>query len=137
MEKMQLRRLPVTMPPIPPGGGRIQSPAGELAQVVNGDSYKFLAYVEFRPDASKPRGNHFHAHKTELLYLISGRVRAVYQDLDSGERAELTLEPGDLVTVQPRCAHVYYALEYSQAVELADHPYDPADTHPYEVGDAA
>ncbi|WP_089017414.1 cupin domain-containing protein [Micromonospora coriariae] len=133
MDKVQLRRLPVTTPPIPPGGGRVQSPAGELAQLVNGDSYQFLAYLEFRPDATKPRGNHYHAHKTETLYLISGRVRAVYHDLDSGERARMTLEPGDLVTVQPRCAHVYYALEHSQAVELANRPYDPADTHPYEV----
>ncbi|MEU0157108.1 hypothetical protein [Micromonospora fulviviridis] len=41
MDKVQLRRLPVTTPPIPSGGGRIQSPAGELAQVVNGDSYQF------------------------------------------------------------------------------------------------
>ncbi|MGW1062182.1 hypothetical protein [Micromonospora rubida] len=136
MEKVQVRRLPVTTPPVPPGGGRIQSPAGELAQVVNGDIYRFLAYLEFRPDATKPRGNHFHNHKSETLYLISGRLRALYHDLDSGERAEMTLEPGDLVTVHPRCAHVYYALEHSQAVELADQPYDPTDTHPYEVGEA-
>ncbi|MET7748783.1 hypothetical protein [Micromonospora sp. NPDC005367] len=42
--------------------------------------------------------------------------------------------PGDLVTAHPRCAHVYYAYEHSQAVELADEPYDPADTYPYELG---
>ncbi|MFU8855176.1 hypothetical protein ACNAW0_30080 [Micromonospora sp. SL1-18] len=105
--------------------------------MVNGDSYQYLAYLEFRPDATKPRGNHYHAYKTETLHLIIWRVRAVCQDLDSGERARMTLEPGDLVTVQPRCAHVYYALEHSQAVELADRPYDPADTHPYEVTETA
>lgn len=137
MDKVQLRRLPVTSAPIPPGGGRIQSPAGELAQVLNGDIYRFLAYLEFRPDASKPRGNHYHAIKTESLYLISGRVRAVYQDVESGERTEAVLEAGDLVTVHPNCAHVYYALEFSQAVEVANEMYDPADTYPYEVGEQA
>lgn len=133
VQKVRLRRLPVTSPPIPAGGGRIQSPAGELAQIVNGGTYRFLAYLEFRPDAARPRGNHYHAHKTETLYVISGRLRAVFRDLDSGERTELTIEAGDAVTVEPRCAHVYFALEHSQAVELADTPYDPGDTHPCDV----
>lgn len=128
----------MTGPPIPPGGGRIQSPSGgELAQVVNGSAYRFLAYLEFRVGADRPRGNHYHLHKTETLYLISGRVRTVFHDLDSGERTEVVLEPGDLVTIQPRCAHVFHALDDAQAIEVGDVPYDPADTYPYEVGDHA
>ncbi|MFD0784910.1 cupin domain-containing protein [Micromonospora azadirachtae] len=129
-----MRRLPMTSPPLPDGGGRIQSPAGELARVVNGGTYRYLAYLEFRPDTGRPRGNHYHERRTETLYVIGGRLRAVYQDLESGERTEAILEAGDLVTVRPRCAHVYYACELSQAVELADEPYDPADTYPYELG---
>ncbi|MFG1775444.1 cupin domain-containing protein [Micromonospora sp. NPDC049051] len=134
MQKVRLRRLPLTSPPIPAGGGRIESPAGELAQIVNGGTYRFLAYLEFRPDA-RPRGNHYHVHKTETLYVISGRLRAVFRDLDSDERTELTIGAGDLVTVQPRCAHAYHAQEHAQAVELADTPYDPTDTHPWDVAD--
>ncbi|MER7444891.1 cupin domain-containing protein [Micromonospora avicenniae] len=134
MDKVQVRRLPVISLPVPDGGGRIQSPAGEFARVVNGGTYRYLAYLEFRPEAGKPRGNHYHERRTETLYVISGRLRAVYQDLESGERAETILEAGDLVIVHPRCAHVYHAYELSQAVELADEPYDPADTYPYELG---
>ncbi|WDZ82440.1 cupin domain-containing protein [Micromonospora cathayae] len=136
MDKVQLRRLPVTEPPIPPGGGRIQSDAGELAQIASGpDAYRFVAYLELRP--GRPRGNHYHTRKTETLYVVSGRVRAVFHDLTSGRRSEAVLEPGHLVTIQPHCAHVFHALDPAQAVELADVPYDPADTHPHQVGERA
>ncbi|RGC69456.1 hypothetical protein C5N14_09285 [Micromonospora sp. MW-13] len=134
---MQLRRLPVTSPPIPQGGGRVRSAAGELAKIVDGGSYRYLAYLEFLPEAGRPRGNHYHAARTETLYVISGRLRGVFLDLDSGERVEALLEAGDLVTLAPRCAHVFQALERAQAVELADRPYDPADTFPCAVSDAA
>lgn len=133
MKKVQIRRLPITSPPLPETGGRIQTPAGELAQVVNGPTFRHLAYMEFLPDSSKPRGNHYHREKTELLYIISGRLRAVYKDLESEERLEVELHPGDLVTVAPHCAHAYYALEHSQAVEMAEHPFDPTDTYPYQL----
>ncbi|MEV6375487.1 cupin domain-containing protein [Micromonospora musae] len=137
MDKVQVRRLPVTAPPLPDEGGRLQSPAGEFARIVNGGTYRYLAYLEFRPETGRPRGNHYHERKIEILYVISGRLRAAYEDLESGERSQATLEAGDLVTVLPRCAHVYYADGPAQAVELAAEPYDPDDVHPYEVGEAA
>lgn len=131
--KVRVRSLPVTAPPTPPGGGRIVTPAGELAQILNGVTFRFLAYLEFKPDPSAPRGNHVHAKKTESLYLISGHLRAVYQDISTGERTECDLRSGDLVTISPGCAHVYFAEEYSQAIEVADADYDPADTIPFMI----
>lgn len=132
-DKVRFRTLPVTQPPTPPGGGRIVTPAGELAQVLNGATFRFLAYLEFKPESTRPRGNHYHAKKTETLYLISGSLRAVYRDISTGEQAERVLHSGDLVTISPGCAHVYFAEEHSQAIEVADAEYDPADTIPFMI----
>jgi len=131
MEKVAVRRLPDVSPPIPSGGGRIVTAAGELAQIVNGDAFRYLAFLEFQPDANAPRGNHFHAEKTEHLYIVDGLVRASYLDLDTGETADVELTGGDLVAVQPRCAHAYIAMQHSHAVEFSPLGYDPADTIAY------
>ena len=133
--KVQRRRLPIVEPPIPTGGGRIMTSAGELAQIVNGDAYRFLAFVEFRyaGPQSPTRGNHVHRRKAESLYVISGRLRALYEDLESGDRMAIDLEPGDLVTVEPNCAHAYRPLEDALAIEFASVPYDSADTERHVV----
>ncbi len=132
-DKVSVRNLPRVSPPIPQGGGRIQTAAGELTQIVNGDLFRFVVYMEFLPDAAAPRGNHYHAAKTESLYIIKGRLRAVYQDIDTERTLETELGEGDLVAIQPRCAHVYYALEYTQAIELSTEPYNPGDTVPFNL----
>ncbi|MGQ0776882.1 MAG: cupin domain-containing protein [Pseudonocardiales bacterium] len=128
LAKVTIRTLPLTQPPIPEGGGRIRSAAGELVQIVNGEQFRFLAYIEFKQDAQAVRGNHYHARKTEIMYIISGRLQAKYMDLDSGESMKVILGSGDLVTIRPKCAHAYYPLEYSQVVEMSATVYDPTDT---------
>jgi dTDP-4-dehydrorhamnose 3,5-epimerase-like enzyme len=102
-----------------------------LAQIVNGEAFRYLAFLEFQPDPNAPRGNHFHAEKTEHLYIVDGLVRASYLDLDTGETAEVELTGGDLIAVRPRCAHAYVALHHSHAVEFSPLGYDPADTIAY------
>ncbi|GAA5183538.1 hypothetical protein GCM10023322_23050 [Rugosimonospora acidiphila] len=134
LSKVSVRRLPDVAPPIPEGGGRMTSDAGELAQIANGEPFRFLAYLQFKPDKGAPRGNHFHRVKNETLYVIGGRLRARFRDIDTGESMDLLLEPGDLVTVAPRCAHAYLPLEYSQAVELSPSVYDPTDTLRFDLG---
>ncbi len=57
----------------------------------------------------------------------------MYEDVESGLREERFLSAGDLVVIQPKCAHVYYALEYSQSIEISTGKYDPADTVRFEV----
>jgi len=136
LTKVAFRALPVTEPPIPEGGGRIFTPAGELAQILNGQAFAFVAYVEFLPNASQPRGNHYHLAKTEMLYVITGHLKAVYKELDSGLTEARTLSSGDLVTILPGCAHVYYALEHTRTIEISDTRYDPADTLPFRLDDS-
>lgn len=131
-DKVSVQHLPVMQPPLPSTGGRFSSPAGEMAQVINGEAMRLVTYIEFRADG-KPRGNHFHREKVEIIYIIRGRLKAIYIDLDANQRQEVELKTGDLVRVQPNCAHVYIAEEYTQALELNAVPYDPADTVPYQI----
>lgn len=130
-DKVSIRPLPIVTPPVVAGAGRLLTGAGELVPIVNDAPVRFVAYVDFLPDVPHFRGNHYHATKVETLYIIRGRLRGRYRDLDTGEEYEATLGAGDLVTVAPRCAHVYIPSEYSQAVEVADGPYDPEDTFPH------
>lgn len=133
LSKVTIRSLPLVEPPIPPEGGRLRNEAGEMARVVNGENFSFAAYIEFQDNVKKLRGNHYHTNKVETLYIISGSLEAVYCDLDTREAQKVILKAGDLVTIQPRCAHVYLPLEYAQALELAGNPYDAGDTAFYDM----
>ena len=118
-------RVPLEQPVV--DGGVIEMPAGEFVQVANGEPVRFVAHLEFRAASRAPRGNHWHRVRTEVCTVIRGRLRARYEDVDSGERMEVVLEPGDQVTVRPRCAHSYLALEDAAAIECSTHPFDPDD----------
>jgi mannose-6-phosphate isomerase-like protein (cupin superfamily) len=129
-----VRSLPTVQPPIPRGGGRIITDAGELTQIVNGNIFKFLAYIEFPLNSATRRGNHYHERKTERLYIIKGHLQATFFEIDTQVRKELELRSGDLITIVPRCAHTYTALEHTHAVEFSEEVYDPEDTIPYILG---
>lgn len=116
-------------------GGRIMHPAGEITQITNGDIFRFMSYVEFDEKAGTAHGNHFHETRVEFLYVLKGKLRAIYKDLDTDEAVTLVLQTGDLVEVRPRCAHVYLPLEYSQAIEFSSSTFDAADIHTYTLSD--
>src|SRR5258706_1590236 len=105
-------------------GGRIISSNGEMSQISNGIPFVFLLYIEFLMHPNKIRGNHYHQKKDEFMYIIKGRLRAVYEDIDTNERQSMILEEGALVNVKPRCAHIYIPLEYTQAIEFSPNEYD-------------
>lgn len=130
--KVTISHLPFLKPPLPMEGGRVATPAGELAQIINGEILRHIVYLEFLP-ASQPRGRHYHQHKTEILYILTGTLQALFQDITSKEQLEVTLQAGDMVRVSPQCAHQYRSGTYAQALELAAQPYDPTDTIAYAM----
>jgi mannose-6-phosphate isomerase-like protein (cupin superfamily) len=137
IDKITLRRLPVLdRPPATPvlDGVRILMAAGEAAPVFNGGPWRFVAYLEFLPGTGAWRGNHYHEKKRESFYVVKGRLRGVFEDLDTGERAELLLETGDRLEIEPRCAHAFAALEYAQVIECSPLEFDAADAFPRVIG---
>jgi mannose-6-phosphate isomerase-like protein (cupin superfamily) len=135
LAKVAIRQLVTHHPPLAaplgPEGGRIFSAAGELAQLVSGASFRYLAYIEFRDQPHVVRGNHYHRVKHEYVYVLVGRLRCTCADLESGERAAYEVAAGDIVEIAPGCAHAFVPLAYSQALEFAPQPYDPADAYHY------
>lgn len=134
--KVSIRKLPVLdAPPSQPilDGVRIRMAAGEAAPVFNGGPWRFIAYLEFLPGTGAWRGNHYHEKKRESFYILTGRVRGVFEDVDTGERAEADLDAGTVIVIEPRCAHAFTALEYAQAIECSPLEFDASDAYPRVV----
>lgn len=111
---------------------RLLLPQGELAQFCDGaEPVRYIAAVELLP--GHIRGNHYHHRKREWLYLFSGDVTLHAADSASLERLSLPLRPGDLAFFSPGLAHALDPRSHSLAVEFSPTPFDPADTHRFQL----
>jgi dTDP-4-dehydrorhamnose 3,5-epimerase-like enzyme len=114
-------------------GGRIMTPAGEIAQIVRDQEFRYLAYLAFVAATKQARGNHYHQQKYEYLYVITGRLQAFFADITQGIQEEHILETGTLLEIPPMVAHALLPLEDTQAVEFSATAYDPTDSFPYPL----
>ena len=102
-------------------------------QLVDGPAFRFLLHLEFGVlGRAGMRGGHVHRRKTESLYVVSGRLHAVLVDTATADARTMELGVGDLITVEPGCAHVYIPLEHTQALEFSPELYEPDDVLPYD-----
>ena len=133
--KVLKRSLPVITPP--PGAGtpvckRLLLPQGELAQFHDSEEgFRYAAVIELRPGTL--RGNHYHERKQETVYLISGEMTLVVEDVRTGTRETLTLTPGDMVTLPPGIAHAMQPTAPGYAVEISPTRFEPEDTFKRDV----
>jgi mannose-6-phosphate isomerase-like protein (cupin superfamily) len=122
--------LPVlSCPPGPdtPFCKRLLLPPGELAQFHDSaEGFRFGAVIELRPNAL--RGNHYHQQKEETVYLFSGEMRVVVEDVQTGAQESVILKTGDQITIPPGVAHVLVPLTGGLAVETSPARFNPADT---------
>ena len=115
-----------------PAVKRLLLPQGELAQFYDDDEpIRYLAFLELR--AGGVRANHYHKIKRELLYMIGGELLLIVEDIDSGERVPLSLQPGDLAAIQPGIAHALQTVVPGQAIEFSTTRFDPADIHRFPL----
>lgn len=127
--KVFKRSLPVFQG-APPAGAlglkRLALAQGELANFYDGqEGIRYLAYIELR--AGTVRGNHWHRVKEEQIYVISGELRLIVQERESGERVSIQLQPGDLVLIAPGVVHALETVGSGQAIEFSKTRFDPAD----------
>src|SRR4051794_13315460 len=105
--KVSKQSLPEVLPPSGPGGPalkRLMLPQGELAQLWDADEgMRYLAFIELK--AGTVRGNHYHKNKEEWVYMMSGQVRLVVEEVDSKKREEVNIKKGDLVFIRTGVAH--------------------------------
>ena len=127
--KIQIERLPVTDGFI--RRKRLIQQRGELALIEDGRTFKHLGYFSIKKGEGLYRGGHYHLHKVEHFYVVSGRLLVRLVDLETEEKSTVELETGCVAVLQPNCAHRFEALEEAQVIEYYDSIYDPADEHHY------
>jgi dTDP-4-dehydrorhamnose 3,5-epimerase-like enzyme len=125
MDKVYIETLPETKEI--DGAKRWDEEKGEFAQICYGEEARHIAF--FRIRSGFWRGMHYHEKKNETFYVIDGRIRAVFVDLDSKEREEHVLVKGHRLRVGVRCWHVFYGIEDASVVEYSPQVYDKADAY--------
>jgi mannose-6-phosphate isomerase-like protein (cupin superfamily) len=128
--KIIVEPLPIIDEPMPIR--RLIQPRGELALIEDGREFRHLGYFSIRKGEGYFRGGHYHLEKIEYLYIIEGRVLLSFVDLDSNETSSIELNPGDRVTITPRCAHRFDALEDVRVIEYFNSIHDPRDDYRFE-----
>jgi quercetin dioxygenase-like cupin family protein len=109
---------------------RLLLPQGELAQFHSSpEGMRYLAYVELR--AGAVRGNHYHKFKQEWIYMISGELSLVVEDVASSLRETFTITRGDLAFIPTGVAHALHVRESGHAIEFSPVAFNPGDSYPY------
>ena len=126
MKKVKIEAIPVTREI--PGAKRWHEEKGEFVQISYGEELRHLALFEIRKGFF--RGNHFHREKEETFYIFSGKINAVFHDIENGETEEAWLSEGDRIRIEPLCGHILYAAEDTLVVEYSPQVYRMEDTYP-------
>ncbi len=129
MDKIYLEMLPATSQI--DGAKRWDDEKGEFAQICYQEEARHIAFFTLK--AGFWRGKHYHEKKDEVFYVISGRIRAVFVDVDSKERQDLELVRGHRLRVGVHCWHVFYGIEDSSVVEYSPQDYDKTDAYRAEM----
>ncbi|SMC22907.1 Cupin [Desulfacinum hydrothermale DSM 13146] len=105
---------------------------GEVALIEDGLLIQHLAVFSLRAGPGLFRGGHYHRVKTERFYVISGKVRILTVDVETGEAGHTDVQAGHKLVIPPLLAHRFHALEDAWLVEYYDSPYDPQDDVPFQ-----
>ena len=86
-DKIQIEELPITDKFL--RQKRLIQDRGELALIEDGKLFQHLGYFSLKAGEGYYRGGHYHQKKVEHFYVVSGRIRVRFVDLESGERSEV------------------------------------------------
>src|SRR5687768_5869711 len=81
---------------------------GNIRDILVGKEIDAITLIESRKGAV--RGNHYHEHSEQFLYVLTGRVRSYAAWPDSDVRVS-DLEAGDLLHTPPLERHAIKALD--------------------------
>ena len=125
MEKVLIEKIPQAREI--PGVKRWVEDRGEFIQIAYREEMHHLALFEIKKGFY--RGNHYHEKKEEVFYIVQGRIRAVFLDLDTREREDRILVRGNKLRFKPRCGHIFHGLEDTLIVEYSPQVFDPEDSY--------
>jgi dTDP-4-dehydrorhamnose 3,5-epimerase-like enzyme len=130
MDKVQIEKLPHSKEIL--GAKRWEEERGEFVQISYKEEIRHLAVFEIRKGFS--RGSHYHEAKEEIFYVVSGKMRALFLDMDTLQKEEYILEKGDKIRIKPRCGHIFYGLEDTLVVEYSPQVYNVEDSYRIDLG---
>src|SRR6266481_5829369 len=133
--KVTRRTLPLVQPSSTPDSRspkRLLLPQGELAQFYDGEAgIRYIAQIELQ--AGSVRGNHYHKVKQEWVYIMSGEVTLIVEDLESKARETTLLLAGDLAFLQTCVVHALQVTKSGQAIEFSTSRFNPADIYRHKL----
>jgi L-fuculose-phosphate aldolase len=129
-EKITFEELPVT--DLFLRRKRLIQERGELALIEDGVSIRHLGYFSLKKGPGHFRGGHFHEKKIERFYIISGRLRLEFMDMETRTSGEIEVREGMCMAIHPNCAHRFSAEEDAQVIEYYDSDYDLDDDKRYD-----
>ena len=132
IRKWTLPALALPLPGSAPRLKRLKLPQGELAHIYDGpNGIQYIAFLELLGNGV--RGNHFHRHKQEYIYLSSGEVE-FYVVLPGIEpREQFLLRAGELAFIDCGVAHAFKTVQPGHAIEFSAARFDAVDTYPFAV----
>src|SRR5579862_9205699 len=104
-------------------------PKGDTAYINPTSDVKFTGIIEFVPNTGL-RGNHYHKEKHEILYIISGKLKAQYWTYDEPQKIKTLIHvKGEKITIPAFIGHAFEAIEHSIVLELTTTNFDIQDTY--------
>jgi dTDP-4-dehydrorhamnose 3,5-epimerase-like enzyme len=131
MDKVLIEKLPETKDVT--GPKRWEEPRGEFVQISYREEILHLALFEIRKGFS--RGGHYHERKEEIFYVVSGKMKATFLDMDTSRKEEHILGKGYRIRIKPRCAHLFVGVEDALVVEYSPQIYEPEDNFKIDLAD--
>jgi len=131
MKKVIIEKLPETKEIN--GAKRWVDAKGEFVQISYREDIGHVAFFELRK--GQFRGNHYHEKKEEVFYIVSGKIRAVFVDLDTSQREERILTKGDKIYIPTRVGHIFHGLDDATVVEYSRQYYDKEDAPTIDIPD--
>ena len=80
----------------PPHLGNFEDERGQITDIFYKADLNHVALISSVPNAI--RGNHFHAHSTQHMYIISGSLEYWYQNKEMPNSEFTDCNPGDVIT---------------------------------------
>jgi hypothetical protein len=130
MDMVTIEKLPNTKDM--DGAKRWVEERGEFAQITDKEEIRHLAFFELKKGFF--RGSHVHRRKEEADYIISGRIRAIFRDMETLRQEEHILVKGDRIRIKANCGHIFWGLEDALVIEYSPQVYNKGDTYPVEFG---
>jgi len=93
---------------------------GQISDILYKSTFQHAAIIESK-GGGIIRGNHYHKHTTQHIFLTKGSLRYWYQPLDKSDEVKGVLVRGyELVSTPPNEVHALEILEPTQFIVFSD-----------------